>query len=431
VGEPRVAVEKIRRRSADHRGKASRRWEEARASQARRACARDTKQEERYKVAGQDREHRTPPRWASGRLSGPASRGPGARGSWSGRWGTAVPGTHGRAGDAGHHVFRAGPRGETPGSPTVSRQLQGIAEPAKRSPEMVCNTGVHWSDRACVRAASRQTRKRRAPGVDKGTARQSADNVDDTLRDLPERVRAQREVAPPVERVGIEQDEGKQRPRGTPCCEDKMVQRAVVRMVEAIFAPDVPVCSQGCSTGSSQHQARHAWRAQCRKVTIAGSVDAEGRGLCDNLDGGHLRECLQQRVREGGRVRRRGTWLHAGSRESGERPSPDQGAPQGGVSAPMVSKVCLPRVVDAWCVKDGHPRRPGRCGVRRCADDCLIGFALAADAHRVRAGFPKRCARFRLTMHPAQTVLTACKRPPRRDHSAGGTGPVAVLGCPP
>jgi len=127
-----VSLERIRWRSADRCGKDSRRGEEALTSQASRAGARDTKQDERSKVSGEEREHRTTPRRATGSLSGPEYRGPGALGCWSGRWGTHVPGTHCREGEAGHHVCLEGPLGETPGSPTVSMQLQSIAQQAKR-----------------------------------------------------------------------------------------------------------------------------------------------------------------------------------------------------------------------------------------------------------------------------------------------------------
>lgn len=121
-----------------------------------------------------------------------------------------------------------GPLGETLGSLTVSRQLQSRAEQAKRSPAMGFNNVWHVIDRAGVLEASRQTRKSRAPGGDQGTATQEAANVDDNLRDRHERRRANRDGAPPVEGVGIAKDDGKQRPRGTPCVEDKRVQRAVV-----------------------------------------------------------------------------------------------------------------------------------------------------------------------------------------------------------
>ena len=105
---------------------------------------------------------------------------------------------------------------------------QSMAQQAQRDPQMVFNTVFHVIDRDFLLEASRLTRKKSAPGVDQVTATQYAEHLDDTLRDLHERWRDNRSVAPPVERVWIEKDGGKQRPIGTPCFEDKMVQRAVV-----------------------------------------------------------------------------------------------------------------------------------------------------------------------------------------------------------
>lgn len=307
-------------------------------------------------------------------------------------------------------------------------KLQKIAEQAKRYPAMVFNNVFHVIDSEFLREASRQTCKSSAPGVDKGTAAQYAANLDENLRDLHERLRANRYVAPPVERVWIEKEDGKKRPIGKPCFEDKIVQRAVVMSLEAIFEHDFYGFSHGFRKGHSQHQALHELREQCRTLNIAWIVDADVSGFFDNLDWGHLRECIQQRVSDGGILRLLGKWLHAGVLESGALTYPDKGAPQGGVISPMVSNVFLHRVLDEWFVKDVHPRMQGRCFVTRFADDCIIGFELEADARRVMEVLPRRFARFRLTIHPEKTVLTAFKRPPSRNQSAGGTGTFDFLG---
>jgi len=229
-------------------------------------------------------------------------------------------------------------------------------------------------------------------------------------------------VASPVERVGIEKDEGTKRPRGKPCVEDKSVQRAVVRIVEAIFDQDFHECSHGVRKGHSQHHALDDLRDKCRKLHINWIRDADVSGCFDNLDWGHLWECITQRVNDGGILRLIGTWRHAGVLEAGARTHPDKGTPQGGGVSPMLSNIFLHHVVDEWCVKDVQPRMKGRGFVMRFADDCIIGYELEADARRVMAVVPKRCNRFSLTIHPEKTVLMEFKRPPSRDKSAGGTG---------
>jgi RNA-directed DNA polymerase len=107
-------------------------------------------------------------------------------------------------------------------------QRQSIAQQAKCSPEMVFNKVGHLIDRACLRAASRQTQQGSAPGLEQVTAQQYAEPLDANLRALHERRRANRYVAPPLERVGIEKEDGQRRPIGKPCFEAKIVQRAVV-----------------------------------------------------------------------------------------------------------------------------------------------------------------------------------------------------------
>src|SRR4029453_4283173 len=284
--------------------------------------------------------------------------------------------------------------GETPSSPTVSMKLQRIAQQAKRYLEMVFNNVCHLIDRDFLLEAYRQTQKGSAPGMDQVTAQQYAENLDENLRDLHERLRANRYVAPPVERVWIEKEDGKKRPRGKPCFEDKIVQRAVVMILEAIFEQDFYGFSHGFRKGHSQPQALHERREQGRTWNITWIVDADVSGFFDNLDWGHLRECIQQRVSDGGILRLLGKWLHAGVLESGALTYPDKGAPQGGVISPMVSNVFLHRVLHEWFFKTVPPRRAGRRFVTRFADDFIIGCELEADARRVMEVLPRRFARF-------------------------------------
>ncbi|MFQ5853938.1 MAG: reverse transcriptase domain-containing protein [Candidatus Binatia bacterium] len=207
----------------------------------------------------------------------------------AGRWGTEVRGTHCREGEAGHNVFLEGTMGDTPGSQTVSMKLQRIAEQAQRYPEMVFNNVFHLIDRDFLREAYRQTRKNSAPGVDRVTADQYAEDLDENLRGLHERLRDNRYVAPPVERVWIDKEDGKKRPISKPCFEDKIVQRAVVMILEAIFDHDFHGFSHAFRKGHSPHQALHELREKCRVLNIKWIVDADVCGFFDNIDHGRLR----------------------------------------------------------------------------------------------------------------------------------------------
>jgi len=247
-------------------------------------------------------------------------------------------------------------------------KLQRIAEQAKNYPAMVFNNVFHLIDREFLLEASHQTQKSSAPGMDQVTAKQYAEHLDENLRDLHERLRDNRYVAPPVERVWIEKEGGKKRPIGKPCFEDKIVQRAVVMILEAIFEQDFHAFSHGFRKGHSPHQALHELREQCRTLHINWIVDADVSGFFDNLDWSHLREFIQQRVSDGGILRLIGKWLHAGVLEAGALMHPDKGTPQGGVVSPMLANVFLHHVLDEWFVKDVHPRMQGHCFLTRFAD---------------------------------------------------------------
>ena len=156
--------------------------------------------------------------------------------------------------------------------------------------------------------------------------------MDDTLPDLQARLRDNRYVAPPVERVWSEQDAGKQRPIGNPCCEDKRGQRAVVMILEALFDPDFPAFSHGCRKGHSPQHALHELREPCRTWPSNWRVDADVSGCFDNWAWSHRREFIPPRVRAGGLHRLMGKWRHAGVLEAGALMPPDKGTPQGGVN---------------------------------------------------------------------------------------------------
>src|SRR4029450_7697957 len=160
-------------------------------------------------------------------------------------------GTHGREGDAGQHVLLESTTGETLRSPTVTPKLQRIAAQAAPDPDWVLTTLAHLIDEDFLREACRHTRKSTASGMDGVPAQTDAEHLDETLRDLQARLRSGRYQAAPVERVWIEKADGSQRPIGKPAFEDKIVQRAVAMLLEAIYEQDFLDCSYGFRPGRS------------------------------------------------------------------------------------------------------------------------------------------------------------------------------------
>ena len=134
--------------------------------------------------------------------------------SWPGRWRTEAQGSHCREGEAGHRVLLKGSTGETLRSPTVSTKRQRIASQAADYPQLVFTTLAHLIDVKFLREAFRRIRKSSSPGLDKVTARQYAEDLEENLADLYERMRSGLYKAPPVVRVWLEKEDGKRRPIG-------------------------------------------------------------------------------------------------------------------------------------------------------------------------------------------------------------------------
>jgi RNA-directed DNA polymerase len=301
--------------------------------------------------------------------------------------------------------------GDTLRSPTVTPQLQRLAAQAAHDPSRVFTTLAHLMDTDFLREAYQHTSKSSAAGIDGVTAQQYAEHLDENLRDLHERLRSGRYQAAPVERVWIEKADGGQRPIGKPTFEDKIVQRAVAMLREAIYEQDFYDGSYGFRPGRSPHEALHELRERCMHEGIGWIVDADVSGYFDSIDRTRLREALRHRVNDGRILRLIGKWLRAGVMEDGVLNHPDTGVVQGGTISPILANIFLHQVLDAWFEHEVQPRLKGRSFLIRFADDFVIGCELEVDARRIMAVLPKRFARYGLTIHPTKTALIAFGKP--------------------
>jgi group II intron reverse transcriptase/maturase len=307
---------------------------------------------------------------------------------------------------------------------TVSTKQQRIAELAKRSPQMGFTSLNHHLDLRWLYEAYLRTRPDGAPGVDGQTAAGYGAALQDNLRSLLERAKSGTYRAPPVRRVHIPKGTGGEtRPIGIPTFEDKVLQRAVLLALEPIYEQDFLDCSYGFRPGRSAHQALDAlWR----QVTALGGcwvVEVDIRKCFDTLDHGHLRELLQQRVRDGVLLRLIGKGLKAGVLEGGAITTPEAGTPQGGVLSPLLANVYLHYVLDVWFEHQVKPRLQGRAFLVRYADDFVLGFAREEDARRFLEVLPKRFGKYGLTLHPDKTRLVPFVRPsPPADRGGPGRG---------
>jgi RNA-directed DNA polymerase len=318
--------------------------------------------------------------------------------------------------------------GDTLRSPTVTTKLQRLAEQANHNPERVFTNLAHLIDVDFLREAYRRTSKSSAAGIDGVTAKLYAEHLDDNLHDLHDRLRRGRYQAAPVVRVWIEKEDGGQRPIGKPAFEDKIVQRAVAMLLEAIYEQDFSDSSYGFRPGRSPHQALHALRTHCMEEGIGWIVDADVSGYFDSIDRTRLREVLRRRVNDGRIMRLIGKWLRAGVMEEGVLHHPETGVVQGGVISPVLANIFLHHVLDEWFEREVQPRLKGRSFLTRFADDWIIGCELETDAQRLMAVLPKRFGRFGLSLHPEKTVLIRFRKPTTRKGSGDGNGTFDFLG---
>ncbi len=214
----------------------------------------------------------------------------------------------------------------------MSTRQQRIAELAKQAPQMGFTSLAHHIDIGWLYQAYQRTRKDGAVGVDGQTAEEYEQDLLGNLRSLLERAKSGTYRAPPVRRVYIPKGTGKEtRPLGIPTFEDKVLQRAVVRALEALYEQDFLDCSYGFRPGRSAHQAVQAVWQQTMATGGGWMVEVDIGKFYDTLDHAHLRDLLQLRVRDGVRLRLIGKWLNAGVLEDGSITFPETGTPQGGV----------------------------------------------------------------------------------------------------
>lgn len=317
---------------------------------------------------------------------------------------------------------------ETPSSDSVSTKLRRIAELARQAPTMMFTSLAHHIDVDFLREAYRVTRKDGAVGIDGQTAQEYAANLEENLRSLLDRFKSGRYKAPPVRRVRIPKGDGRTtRPIGIPTFEDKVLQRAVAMVLEAVYEQDFLDCSYGFRPGRSAHQALEALWQQTMSMAGGWVLDIDVQSFFDTLDHRHLRSFLDQRVRDGVLRRAIDKWLKAGVLEEGLLHYPKGGTPQGGVISPLLANIYLHVVLDQWFENEVKPCLRGQALLIRYADDSVIVFTFEDDVRRVMEVLPRRLGRYGLSLHPEKTRLVPFERPPvsgrsDRTRQSGGRG---------
>lgn len=301
---------------------------------------------------------------------------------------------------------------ETQSSEPMSTSLLRLAALGREYPQRRFTNLNQYLTKELLRAAFHQTRKDGATGVDGQTAADYAQSLEDNLESLLARAKDGSYIAPPVKRGYVPKGKGL-RPIGIPTFEDKVLQRAIVWILEKLYEPIFHQHSFGYRPGKSAHQALERLRRQLGQAGGGNVVEMDIQAFFDNLDKRILREFLQQRIGDGAILRLINKWLKAGVMEGGQRHYPEQGSPQGGVISPLLANVYLHHVLDQWFEEAVKPRLINNACLIRFADDAVLVMRNARDAERVMQVLPKRFERFGLKLHPDKTCVTEF-RPKRK-----------------
>jgi RNA-directed DNA polymerase len=304
---------------------------------------------------------------------------------------------------------------------SVLTKQERIATLARSNRAMAFTSLNHYVDYEWVKHAYESTRKDGAVGVDGQSAQEYAENLEQNLVSLIERLKSGRYQAPPVRRQYIAKADGGQRGLGIPCFEDKVAQRVIVMLLEPIYEQDFLDCSFGFRPGRSAHQGLQAVRSAVMERGGRWVLDVDVRKYFDSIPGAKLREFLARRVTDGVVRRLIDKWLKAGVLEDGQLFYPDAGTPQGGVISPCLANLYLHYVLDEWFTEQVQPRLRGPSTLVRYCDDFVMLFAYKDDAERVLEVLDKRFGKYGLQLHPEKTRMVDFRFRPRSPHGGEDT----------
>ena len=283
--------------------------------------------------------------------------------------------------------------------------LNRIAELAREDPGRKFLSVAHLLTPQALYEAFVRLRKNASAGVDHLTYAEYEPQARERIELLHEKLKAKRYRAHPLRRVYIEKEDGRERPISIPALEDKIVQRATVELLEAIYEQDFLPCSYGFRPGRGAQQALdEVGRIICRESTEY-VLKLDIVSYFDSVVREQLMAMIERRVGDGSILRLIRKWIHVGVIEDGRLLVSERGTGQGQVISPLLSNIYLHVVLDEWFETEVRPRLKGKAFEVRYADDGLLCFQYREDAERVLQVLHKRFAKFGLTLHPEKTCL--------------------------
>jgi group II intron reverse transcriptase/maturase len=293
----------------------------------------------------------------------------------------------------------------TQGGERVSQGLGGVRQAARERKQERFTALLHHLDVDLLRESYYALKRNAAPGVDGVRWSEYEEGLEDRLIELHDRVHRGAYRAQPSRRVYIPKADGRQRPLGIAALEDKIVQQAVVTILNQIYEGDFRGFSYGFRPGRSPHQALDALNVGISRKRVNWILDADIRGFFDNMDHEWTMKFMEHRVADNRILRLMQKWLKAGVSEEGQWSETKVGTPQGAVVSPLLANVYLHYVFDLWAEVWREKVASGEMMIVRYADDLVVGFQRRADAERFRQEFGERLAKFGLELHPEKTRL--------------------------
>ena len=263
----------------------------------------------------------------------------------------------------------------------------------------------HIYNLSMLREAYYGLKRDAAPGVDGETWREYGEDLESNLEDLSARLRRGAYRARPVRRVYIAKADGRMRPLGVTALEDKIVQRATVEVMNAIYETDFLGFSYGFRPGKGQHNALDALYVGILTKKVNWVLDGDISLFFDGIDHEWLVKFIEHRIADQRVVRLIRKWLNAGVLEEGRWKSSEEGTPQGGSASPLMANIFLHYVFDLWVHQWRKTKARGDVIVVRFADDFVVGFQHRSDAERLHKDLEERFDKFKLRLHPEKTRL--------------------------
>jgi group II intron reverse transcriptase/maturase len=310
----------------------------------------------------------------------------------------------------------------TQGPEAASSGLDRVREAAKRDKELRFTNLLHHISVEQLHVAYRSLNRKAAVGVDAVSWAEYGEGLEERLVELHDQIHGGRYRARPSKRTWIPKSDGQQRPIGIAALEDKIVQQALVGVLQLIYEEDFLGFSYGSRPGRSQHNALDAIYVAITQRKVNWVLDADIRGFYDSLDHGWLMKCVEHRVADKRVLRLIRKFLRAGVSEDGAWSETVVGTPQGAVISPLLANIYLHYALDLWVNWWRRHHARGEVYIVRYADDFVMGFQYRSDAVRFQGELRKRLAKFGLELHDGKTRLIEFGRFANEDRKSRGEG---------